>query len=67
MNDGTISPGAVPSPEPGPPPGAREPAPAATAAATGVPLVEMRDIHVAFGGVHAVEDVTIDLRAAPPD
>ena len=25
------------------------------------PLVEMRDIHVAFGGVHAVENVTIDL------
>ena len=27
----------------------------------GPPLVEMRDIYVAFGGVHAVEDVTIDL------
>jgi D-xylose transport system ATP-binding protein len=26
-------------------------------------LVEMRDINVAFGGVHAVRDVTIDLRA----
>ena len=26
-------------------------------------LVEMRDISVAFGGVHAVRDVTIDLRA----
>ena len=26
-----------------------------------VPLVEMRDIHVAFGGLHAVEGVTIDL------
>ena len=25
------------------------------------PLVAMRNIHVAFGGVHAVEDVTIDL------
>ena len=25
------------------------------------PLVEMRDMNVAFGGVHAVEDVTIDL------
>jgi D-xylose transport system ATP-binding protein len=25
------------------------------------PLVEMRDINVAFGGVHAVRDVTIDL------
>lgn len=28
----------------------------------GPPLVEMRTIRVAFGGVHAVEDVTIDLR-----
>ena len=25
------------------------------------PLVEMRDISVAFGGVHAVRDVTIEL------
>ena len=25
------------------------------------PLVEMRDIRVAFGGVHAVDDVTVDL------
>lgn len=31
------------------------------AAATGVPLVEMRDISVSFGGVHAVEDVTVTL------
>jgi D-xylose transport system ATP-binding protein len=28
-----------------------------------VPLVEMRDIRVAFGGVHAVEGVTVDLHA----
>ena len=28
---------------------------------TGAPLVEMRKINVAFGGVHAVRDVTIDL------
>jgi len=28
-----------------------------------VPLVEMRNINVAFGGVHAVRDVTIDLNA----
>ncbi|CAN5767743.1 ATP-binding cassette domain-containing protein [soil metagenome] len=28
-----------------------------------VPLVEMRNIRVAFGGVHAVDDVTIDLHA----
>ena len=27
------------------------------------PLVEMKDINVAFGGVHAVRDVTIDLHA----
>ena len=27
------------------------------------PLVEMRDINVAFGGVHAVQNVTIDLHA----
>jgi D-xylose transport system ATP-binding protein len=27
------------------------------------PLVEMREIRVAFGGVHAVDDVTIDLHA----
>src|SRR5262245_8383181 len=26
-----------------------------------VPLVSMRDINVAFGGIHAVRDVTIDL------
>src|SRR5436190_15491836 len=31
--------------------------------AAGAPLVEMRDIQVAFGGVHAVRDVTIDLNA----
>jgi D-xylose transport system ATP-binding protein len=28
---------------------------------SGNPLVEMRNINVAFGGVHAVRDVTIDL------
>jgi D-xylose transport system ATP-binding protein len=33
------------------------------AVADGAPLVEMRDINVAFGGVHAVRDVTIDLHA----
>jgi len=27
------------------------------------PLVELRDMSVSFGGVHAVQDVTIDLRA----
>ena len=28
---------------------------------TRTPLVEMRNMHVSFGGVHAVEDVSIDL------
>jgi D-xylose transport system ATP-binding protein len=32
-----------------------------TTTAPGVPLVEMRNIHVSFGGVRAVDDVTIDL------
>ncbi|MBM3695471.1 MAG: sugar ABC transporter ATP-binding protein [Actinobacteria bacterium] len=32
-----------------------------TEASRGVPLVEMRDIRVAFGGVHAVDGVTVDL------
>jgi D-xylose transport system ATP-binding protein len=35
------------------------PAPAPSTA----PLVEMRDICVSFGGVHAVQNVTVDLRA----
>ena len=35
---------------------------APTAAGGGVPLVEMHDIRVAFGGVHAVDGVHIDLR-----
>jgi D-xylose transport system ATP-binding protein len=35
--------------------------PPATAPTSGTPLVEMRNINVAFGGVHAVRDVTIDL------
>ena len=33
------------------------------AAPVGAPLVEMRNIRIAFGGVHAVEGVTVDLRA----
>ena len=37
-------------------------APASPAPAAGTPLVEMRGISVAFGGVHAVRDATIDLR-----
>ena len=28
---------------------------------SGTPLVELRNIRVAFGGVHAVDDVTVDL------
>jgi D-xylose transport system ATP-binding protein len=39
-------------------------APAATPAAHeqgGVPLVEMKHIRIAFGGVHAVDDVSVDL------
>ena len=31
-------------------------------ASNGVPLVEMRDMSVSFGGVHAVDRVSIDLR-----
>ena len=38
---------------------AAEPQPAP--ATSGTPLVEMRNINVAFGGVHAVRDVSIDL------
>jgi D-xylose transport system ATP-binding protein len=30
---------------------------------SGTPIVEMRDIYVAFGGVHAVEGVSVDLHA----
>jgi D-xylose transport system ATP-binding protein len=36
-------------------------APNAASAPTRVPLVEMRDIRVAFGGVHAVDGVSVDL------
>ena len=35
--------------------------PATTATAPRVPLVEMRNIRIAFGGVHAVDGVTVDL------
>jgi D-xylose transport system ATP-binding protein len=37
------------------------PAPSPAPATSGAPLVEMRNINVAFGGVHAVRNVTIDL------
>jgi len=33
-----------------------------TSDSNGTPLVEMRDMNVSFGGVHAVENVSIDLR-----
>jgi D-xylose transport system ATP-binding protein len=36
----------------------------ATTGAQQLPLVEMRNISVAFGGVHAVKDVSIDLHAS---
>ena len=38
-------------------------APARTTVEPRVPLVEMRDIRVAYGGVHAVDGVSIDLNA----
>jgi D-xylose transport system ATP-binding protein len=41
--------------------GESEPARSADIDRSGNPLVEMRNIKVAFGGVHAVDDVTVDL------
>ncbi len=38
-------------------------APASAPASVKTPLVEMRDISVSFGGVHAVQDVTVTLNA----
>ena len=40
----------------------QEPGKAASAATGQAPLVEMRDISVAFGGVKAVDGVTVDVR-----
>src|SRR5262245_50699614 len=34
-----------------------------TGGAPDLPLVQMRDIRVSFGGVHAVDGVSVDLRA----
>jgi D-xylose transport system ATP-binding protein len=57
------------APEPQPQPSVTDPSasavtspPAATSVGT-APLVEMRDIRVSFGGVHAVDGVSVDLRA----
>jgi D-xylose transport system ATP-binding protein len=36
-------------------------APVSATTGRGVPLVEMRNIRIAFGGVHAVDDVSVDL------
>jgi D-xylose transport system ATP-binding protein len=45
-----------------PPPAPAQPAAAATAPAPrGVPLVEMRNMRISFGGVHAVDGVSVDL------
>jgi D-xylose transport system ATP-binding protein len=49
----------LPSPSPVDRPPAVAPAPPVDR--SGVPLVEMRHIRVAFGGVHAVEDVSVEL------
>jgi D-xylose transport system ATP-binding protein len=37
--------------------------PAATPSGSSSPIVEMRNIHVSFGGVRAVNDVSVDLHA----
>ena len=52
----TNQPGTTPAPEAS---AAAVPAPAVDR--SGPPLVQMRDIRVAFGGVHAVEGVSVDL------
>jgi D-xylose transport system ATP-binding protein len=41
--------------------GEHSPAPGATPSTGRVPLVEMRNIRVSFGGVHAVDGVSVDL------
>jgi D-xylose transport system ATP-binding protein len=46
----------------GPAAGAMTAEGASMTTATAEPLVELRNINVAFGGVHAVRDVSIDLR-----
>jgi D-xylose transport system ATP-binding protein len=59
-NDPTATPSPAPAVAEVPPATAAAPAPVVR---TGPPLVELRNIRVAFGGVHAVEDVTVDLFA----
>jgi D-xylose transport system ATP-binding protein len=55
MNEPAVTETAAPPPAP-------IPAPVATAPLrSGVPLVEMKNIKIAFGGVHAVDDVSVDL------
>ena len=44
-----------------PPPAMPEPAAAPRPSAGGVPLVAMKNIKIAFGGVHAVDNVSVDL------
>ena len=57
MIDATVPPGTShPTGAPAPAAGA-----GAATAQSAVPLVEMRDIYVSFGGVHAVDGVSVDL------
>ncbi len=44
-----------------PPPPAPDATPTRAPSRTGVPLVEMKNIKIAFGGVHAVDNVSVDL------
>jgi D-xylose transport system ATP-binding protein len=63
MTDTTPTPDSAPA-APGSTPADAAPTPQSTAAAPdSTPLVSLRNIRVAFGGVHAVEDVSIDLYA----
>jgi D-xylose transport system ATP-binding protein len=55
---GDVIPSNQPQPQKRPPAVAAEPEPTPPAG----PIVEMRDIRVAFGGVHAVDRVSVDLR-----
>ena len=65
MTDATPTQDPAPEPTAEPTPAAAAPTSASSPAADGStpPLVSLRNIHVAFGGVHAVEDVSIDLHA----